>query len=259
METPSSPNPSFSRRTGISTLRILQTTLSVAIVLATVFTGLPPRVLSTNWSGRLNVLLTPEAPSSAIATGSNQPLHIGIVSGHWGNDSGAVCPDGTTEAQVNLNIATLVQQKLTALGYDVDLLQEFDPRLAGYTATLLISIHNDSCDYVNEEATGFKVAASTYNRDTNLTTRLTACMTDRYSSVTGLLFHPGSVTIDMQDYYAFREVDLSTNAVIIETGFLNKDFTILTQQPGLIADGIVASIVCFANYENVVPTLTPSP
>jgi len=30
--------------------------------------------------------------------------HIGIVAGHDGNDSGAVCPDGLTEAEVNRDI-----------------------------------------------------------------------------------------------------------------------------------------------------------
>ena len=40
----------------------------------------------------------------------------------------------------------------------VDVLDEFDPRLNGYRALLLLSIHADSCDYINDEATGFKVA-----------------------------------------------------------------------------------------------------
>ena len=258
MESPASPTPSFHPRSGIPTGRILQTALSVAIILATLFTGFPPYLLSTDWGGRLNLLLTPEAPLNAATPSTNQPLHIGIVSGHWGNDSGAVCENGTTEAQVNLDIATLVQQKLTALGYDVDLMQEFDSRLNGYRAALLISIHNDSCDYVNEQATGFKVAASSYSRDPQLSNRLTACLTVRYADATGLPFHAGSITINMQDYYAFREVDPETNAAIIETGFLNKDYAILTEHPGLIADGIVAGILCYANTENIVSTPNPA-
>jgi N-acetylmuramoyl-L-alanine amidase len=258
MESPASPTPSVPPRSGIPTGRILQTTLSVAIILATLFTGFPPNLLSGDWGGRLNLLLTPEAPSNAATPSSNQPLHIGIVSGHWGNDSGAVCQNGTTEAQVNLDIATLVQQKLTALGYNVDLLQEFDSRLNGYRAALLISIHNDSCDFINDQATGFKVAASTYSLDPQLSNRLTASLTVRYATTTGLPFHAGSITINMQDYYAFREVNPETNAAIIETGFLNKDYAILTEQPGLIADGIVAGIQCYVNTENVAPTPTPA-
>jgi len=66
---------------------------------------------------------------------------IGIVSGHWKNDSGAVCSDGLTEEEVNLEIANRVKQKLTKLGYEVDLLAEFDDKLKGYEGILLLSIH----------------------------------------------------------------------------------------------------------------------
>jgi N-acetylmuramoyl-L-alanine amidase len=258
MESPASPTPSFHRRSGIPTGRILQTTLSVAIILATLFTGFPPDLLTADWGGKLDLLLTPQPPSGATTQPSGQPLQIGIVSGHWGNDPGAVCPDGTTEAKVNLDIASLVQQKLIALGYKVDLLQEFDTRLEGYNAPLLVSIHNDSCEYINEQATGFKVAASSYSRDSQLAARLAACLTVRFTEITGLPFHAGSITVNMQDYYAFRQVNPATNAVIIETGFLNKDYIILTQRPGLIADGIVAGILCYARNENIAPTPTPA-
>ena len=53
--------------------------------------------------------------------------HIGIVAGHYSKDKnnydpGAVCEDGLTEQSVNFRIATLVMQKLTAMGYQVDML-----------------------------------------------------------------------------------------------------------------------------------------
>ena len=57
--------------------------------------------------------------------------------------------------EANLKIATLVVQKLKDLGYTVDLLEEFDARLDQYNGMALISIHNDSCDYINDDATGF--------------------------------------------------------------------------------------------------------
>jgi N-acetylmuramoyl-L-alanine amidase len=248
-------NQTFHRRSGIPTGRILQTTLSVAIVLATLFTGFPPHLLTGDW--RLRLLLTPEAPINLAVPTSDMALHIGIISGHWGNDSGAVCPNGTTEAQVNYNIANLVAQKLSARGYNVDLLQEFDSRLAGYQATVLLSIHNDSCNYINEQATGFKIAASDYSRDSNLSNRLLACLEDRYTKTTGLSFNPGSITADMKDYHAFREISPSTTAAIIETGFLNKDYAILTQRPDVVANGIVDGILCLTQNESVPPTPTP--
>ena len=54
---------------------------------------------------------------------------IGIVVGHRGHDSGAVCANGLTELEINSNVATYVQQKLIKQGYEVDLLDEYDARL----------------------------------------------------------------------------------------------------------------------------------
>jgi N-acetylmuramoyl-L-alanine amidase len=248
------------RRSEISTGRILQTTLSVAIVLATLFTGFSPKLFSnTNFSA----LLAQHAASQPILNDAipapNQLIRIGIVSGHWGHDSGAVCDNGTTEQQVNLTIATLVQQKLTAYGYQVDLLEEFDSRLNGYKAAALVSIHNDSCQYINDQATGFKVASALASRDPNSSLRLVSCIRDRYERVTGLPFHPNSITPDMTQYHAYQEIDPATTAAIIEAGFLFKDYDILTSHPDVIADGIVSGILCFVNNENVSPELTPTP
>jgi N-acetylmuramoyl-L-alanine amidase len=236
---------------------ILQTAISVAILLATLFVALPVGVLSSNLSNQLALLLTPQPEEYSLAPTEQRVLRIGIVAGHWEYDSGAVCADGIVEAQVNLNIATLVQQKLSALGFQVDLLQEFDSRLDGYQAVVLVSIHNDTCAYINDLATGFKIAASMSSRDPNRANRLTSCLRDRYAQVTGLSFHPGSITADMTDYHSFEEIDPVTTAAIIEAGFLNLDKTILIQEPGRIADGIVAGILCYVNNESIAPTPTP--
>ncbi len=188
-----------------------------------------------------------------------KPVRIGIVSGHWGNgdDPGAVCPDGTNELDVNLAIATLVRQKLEARGYNIDLLQEFDTRLEGYQAALLLSIHSDTCDVIDDQATGFKLASSTYSRDKNLTERLSACLYDRYARATGLPYRSGNITINMTDYHAFRAIDPSTPAAIIETGFLNLDRSLLVDHPDVVSDGIVAGVLCFVRSESVQPIPTP--
>jgi N-acetylmuramoyl-L-alanine amidase len=195
--------------------------------------------------------------AAAIPYSSIPDIRIGIVSGHWGHDSGAVCDNGTTEQQVNLTIATLVQQKLSALGYQVDLMQEFDPRLEGYNAAVLLSIHNDSCQYINDQATGFKVASAVASRDPNLSDRLVGCLRDRYGRITGLPFHQ-SITPDMSQYHTFYEVNPATTAAIIEAGFLYNDYDILTSHPDVVADGIVAGIQCFVNNENIAPEPTPT-
>jgi N-acetylmuramoyl-L-alanine amidase len=233
---------------------IFQTTLLVAALVATLFTAFPPKGLfSGNISDQLAVLLTSE-PDGVVLPGTPLPqVRIGIVAGHYGNDSGAVCANGTTEVEVNFKIATLVQQKLTALGFQADVLEEFDPRLQSYRAAALVSIHNDSCEYVNDQATGFKVAAAMSSRDLNLANRLAICLRDRYQSTTNLPLH-NSVTNDMTLYHAFDEISPNTTAAIIETGFLNLDYKILTEQPDLVASGIINGILCYINNESLAPT-----
>jgi len=249
--------PSPRRRS--RSFRAVQTVLGVAILLATLFTALPSRgLVAGDFYNRLSVILTPNTNVSQPLVSQPQ-LRIGIVAGHSGNDSGAVCLDGNgnvtlTEADVNLKIAATVQEQLTQKGYQVDLLREFDSRLNGYRALAIVSIHNDSCDYINDQATGFKVAAALNTNDLNRANRLTACLIDRYHNVTDLTFHAGSITADMREYHAFREIDPNTVAAIIETGFLNLDREILTKHTDRVAEGVVQGILCFANNENIAPT-----
>lgn len=245
-------------------VRALQATIGIAILLATLFTALPSRgLVSGDFYERLSLILTPQAAIENTPVAAQPQLRIGIVAGHSGNDSGAVCYDGNgnvtlTEADVNLKIAALVQQQLTQKGYQVDLLREFDPRLNGYRALAIVSIHNDSCEYINDEATGYKVAAALNTNDLNRANRLTACIVDRYHRATGMKFHAGSITSDMREYHAFREIDPNTVAAIIETGFLNLDREFLTKHTDLVAEGVVQGILCFANNENVDPTAVPN-
>ena len=238
-------------------------TVGVAIMLATLFTAWTPNSLfASNLQEQLRLILTPQAPPNTVSTPQPQ-LRIGIVAGHNGNDSGAVCVDENgevdlQEADVNLEIANFVRKSLVAQGFQVDLLNEFDTRLNGYRAVALVSIHNDSCEYVNDQATGFKVASSLETRDVNRAQRLTACLVDRYERTTGLTFHAGSITGDMREYHAFSEIDPNTITAIIETGFLNLDREILTNETVRVAEGITQGILCFMNNENVIPTAIPN-
>lgn len=246
-------------------LHAVEKTFLVAVLLATIFVAWTPTNFSTSsFSDRLALLLTPQPVAVNPGPGpAQQALRIGIVSGHRGNDSGAVCTDSTgkvtlTEADVNFKVASLVQKKLVDRGFQVDLLNEFDTRLNGYRAVAIVSIHNDSCQYINDEATGFKVAAALNTRDANRAGRLLACLVDRYHRDTGLRFHPGSITPDMTGYHAFSEIDPNTVAAIIETGFLDLDQEILTQHTNQVADGVVDGILCYVNNENVEPTPMPT-
>jgi N-acetylmuramoyl-L-alanine amidase len=238
----------------------LQTVFIYAFLIASLFTLFTPNNLFSGQS--LNRMFQAwQANPSNVAQPALNPVinpsgRIGIVAGHWKNDSGAICPNGLEEVDVNLTIASLVQQKLAKQGYQVDLLEEFDSRLSQYQAMALISIHSDSCDFISTDATGFKVAAALESAFPEKTDRLSGCLIDRYSATTKLTYRAGN-TNDMTYYHAFSEVNTETPAVIIEVGFLNLDQQILTQQPDLIADGIVNGLLCYIRNENIMPTVTP--
>jgi N-acetylmuramoyl-L-alanine amidase len=262
--TPTPPSPSHPLAQLKSSGRLLATVASVAILVATLLTlWTPTALLSNTFSERINTVLRPEqaTPTTpAVIVAPAPVLPIGIVAGHTGNppDSGAVCPDGLREVDVNAKIATLVRQNLVNLGYKVDLLTEWDTRLRLYKAQVLVSIHNDSCQYINNEATGFKVAAARASANDPAATRLTNCLIDRYGRITGLPFHYNSITPDMTSYHAFDEISTSTPAAIIEAGFLNLDRNFLTQKTDVVAQGITAGILCFINNEPVQPTPAPT-
>ncbi len=232
--------------------------LSVAItsaIVATLFTAAtPPGLLSGELTERLAEAISLAAtPTLEWPTPTPRPRpQIGIVVGHWGddNDPGAVCVDGLTELKINQDIAALVQQYLVDEGFDVDLLKEFDPRLNGYRALALISIHADSCVYINDQATGYKVAASLNTPRPDKTARLTACLRSRYAQSTLLPVH-NSITPDMSSYHAFDEINENTPAVIIETGFMNLDRQLLTQNPEKVANGIANGVLCYIYNEDI--------
>lgn len=261
------PRPVTPRPARVQTVNAFAPVLGVGILLAVLFTAWTPNSFFLgNFSRQLSLILTPQAVGTpgAVVNSQTNPLRIGIVAGHNGNDSGAVCYDAAgnvtvTEADINLKTAKLVVEKLTAQGYQVDMLNEFDTRLNGYRGVALVSIHNDSCEYINDQATGFKVAAALNTKDLNRANRLTACLIDRYHVSTQLSFHSGSITGDMREYHAFSEIDPTTIAAIIETGFLNLDQEILTKRTDLVADGIVQGILCFVRNENVNPTPFATP
>jgi N-acetylmuramoyl-L-alanine amidase len=233
----------------------IQSFIAAAVVLATIFTLWTPENFFSN--RLLDNMLNSGSTSGqeeevALPTFTPSPRpRVGLVAGHWGNDSGSVCSDGLTEAEVNLKIATLVQQELINDGFDVDLMQEKDPHLFEYQGIALVSIHNDSCDYINDEATGFKVAAAMSSIFPEKASRLTACLTSRYQETTGLPFHANTITKDMTSYHAFDEIHNQTTAAIIETGFLNLDRQILTEHTDVVADGVAKGIVCFIRNEDL--------
>lgn len=183
-----------------------------------------------------------EGPAVLPTRDPSRPL-VGIVAGHRGYDPGAVCDDGLTEAEVNGAIAAEVVKLLARRGIQADLLDEYDARLTDYQADALVSIHADSCNVPG--ASGFKVARVTSSAIPEAEDRLVECLYQEYGRYTGLLPHPASITDNMTDYHAFKEIAPLTPGAIIETGFLLDDRDLLQNKPKIVARGIAAGILCF--------------
>lgn len=172
---------------------------------------------------------------------------IAIISGHAGNDSGAVCTDANgqtlvTEAATVAAIAEAVASQLRRGGAQVSILNEFDSRLDGLQADLLLSLHADSCI----DASGYKFAHSSNPAlSPQLLTKLSSCFDEHYAETTGLAPHPNTITHNMTDYHAFRKIAPQTPALILEVGFIGGDQSLLVEEPDRVARGITASIRCF--------------
>jgi N-acetylmuramoyl-L-alanine amidase len=180
---------------------------------------------------------TPSAVPSPTVTPTPGPPRVGIVAGHWGSDTGAICPDGLTEVEINLDVAQRVIYALQARGYQTD---------------ALVSIHADSCvDYPNATppASGFKVASVVDSMVPEMEQQLVDCLVEGYVARTGMYFHANSITPHMTQYHTFYEINGRTPGAIIETGFMKKDRYLLTQRTDLVAQGIADGIVCFIEGE----------
>lgn len=234
----------------VNTIKGMFAVSLVAVFTATLFTAWPSTGIGLPFQSEGE-----QARFTAATSTPESTLHIGLVVGHWGNDAGAICPDslgGHREVDINYNIAELTRQRLQAEGVKVDLLKEFDNELEGYQANALISIHADTCDYLPDNATGFKIAETVENKRPEQAARLTACLKNRYANATGLRYDH-RITNDMTSYHAFREVHPNTPAVIIEAGFMNQDRELLTKEPEKVARGITQGIMCFLNREEITP------
>jgi N-acetylmuramoyl-L-alanine amidase len=233
------------------TVKAVFNVLLAAVLAATLFTALPATGIGFGSS-----LFQP-----GTGIGDTSPatqaveFHVGLVVGHWGHDTGAICPaslGGYMEVDINYTVADLTRQYLQAEGVQVDLLKEFDDHLDGYLSNALISIHADTCEYIPELGTGYKIAEAADNKRPEQAARLMACLKNRYGQATGLRYDH-RITQDMTSYHAFGEVDPNTPAVIIETGYMNQDRDLLTNNPALVARGITAGIMCYLNREEISP------
>lgn len=176
-----------------------------------------------------------------LADPAAQGKVIGILAGHMGYDTGAVCPDGLQETEVTQSVARGVVARLESAGARVELLAEKDPRLDGYRADALLSIHADSCI----DLSGFKAARALASEQPLTEDKYLRCVYQEYGRASGLSQHLSTVTHNMTQYYAFNRIDSRTPAVILELGFLGGDRQVLTGNQDRLAWGITNAILCF--------------
>jgi N-acetylmuramoyl-L-alanine amidase len=247
---------------------MVRTFLGVGVaagLLATIFTWWTPSQFLTDEVKTELSIAQATSQVTLVPTGLPTPnwlRRIGIVAGHRGPqvppDPGAVCPDGLTEAEINFAVAQAVVRNLSARGYAVDLLDEFDPRLDNYQAAVLVSIHANTCqEWPGEIVSGFLVSAAAARVSASGNDEvLVSCIARYYEQATGLLRREG-VTVDMTDYHTFREIHPSTPASIIELGFLLADRPILTGKQDAMSSGITDGILCFLEPNQPPPTYVP--
>jgi N-acetylmuramoyl-L-alanine amidase len=182
-------------------------------------------------------------PAHTLGPTSEPAPKVGIVAGHYGFDSGAVCPDGLQEVEITVAIAEKVVALLGRRGYQVELLGEFDDAIFGYQADAFVSLHADSCEVPG--ASGFKVARVTNSAVPEAEDRLVECLWEEYEKWTGLARHEDSITADMRQYHAFRKIAPETPGAIIEMGFMHDDRNILLYGQEKVARGIASGVICF--------------
>ena len=136
-------------------------------------------------------------------------------------------------------------QQFARQGATVTILNEFDDRLQGLQADLLVSIHADSCI----GASGYKAAYATNANVATAALVLNRCFDEWYAKTTQLTLHLNTITHAMTDYHAFRKIDPTTPAMILEVGFIGGDQQLLVERPATVAQGITESIRCYFESE----------
>ncbi len=182
------------------------------------------------------------------------PVRVALQAGHW---KAAEAPDeqaglrtngtrggGKAEWQVNLEIATLAADILTAEGFEVEILPTTVP--PGYLADLFVAIHADGNN--NTSISGYRAAAPRRDQ-TGRAAEFVGLLERSYGEATGLRHYP-TVTRRMTGYYAFNyrryehALHPMTVGVILETGFLTSpsDRRIIVDSQDRAARGIAAAV-----------------
>lgn len=206
----------------------------------------------------LALLAVSEMPSIANWLAGLRPQSplVGLIAGHWQSDSGAICPDGLQEVELNLAIARRVAHILREQGYRAEVLPEYSPKLNEYRAAAFLSIHCDSCI---EGLSGFKVTRMTHSAVPELEDGLVRSLYRAYEEATGLKPHPNTITEDMRLYHALRRIASETPGAIIECGFMGGDRYLLAHEQDRVAVGIANGLTAFLRQQETTPSPEPLP
>ncbi len=226
------------------------------------------------------IIPLPQILPTAAPTFTSTPSipEVAIVAGHWAKessdavpavrDSGATCPDGLREVDITKSVADQTIALMQRRGYHTILLQEFDPLYESaprFKPRVFLSIHVDSCltgaDY--SYATGYKIAHAEPSDNEQEDNRLVTCLTRSYDQVAAKYdkpFNANTITRNMTEYHAFRKIDPTTPAAIIELGFLGWDRDLLTNHQDELARGLAIGLDEFLKGQSCLPaTATPEP
>ena len=182
---------------------------------------------------------------------------IGIIAGHRGRDSGAVCQDDwgnvlLREVDINFAVAERVVARLKARNYAVDMLDEVDPRLENYRAAALVSIHANTCYDFGEYVSGYIVAISEARPRIGIDAFLRECIAINYGARVPLR-RSFTLTENMTNNHAWQKIHPLTPGMILEMGYMLADQAVLTEDPDLLADAITAGILCFMENNMMAP------
>ncbi|HET8984805.1 MAG TPA: N-acetylmuramoyl-L-alanine amidase [Trueperaceae bacterium] len=158
--------------------------------------------------------------------------------GHW---------DGVDEVTINLAVVEALAERLTVLGFEVDVLNATIP--VAYRADALISVHADANP--DTQRRGYKSAHTRPARNA-LEPLLKLAIDRSVFLATELPDDDRNVSGNMLQYYAFNHRRFThsaaarTPALLVELGYLSNEQDMkLLRDPSLFADAIARGLVAF--------------
>ena len=228
-------------RQSFTTMRGVQMIVSVAVLMATLFTLWNPRSVFRTPS--LSEMLAQQTSETSLRV--SQDRQIGLLAGYWRSERGKVCADGVREEQITLAVAERTAVLLNTAGYQVDIFEENDVDLLNYKGVALVAIYAGECGNPPASLSGFLIATELKPAFPDKSNTLAVCMAEKYANTTGLSFSYQIIPPDQPLSALFRQVDPTTPTLMIQIGALGADRELLTEQTQKVAQGIFNGLFCY--------------